>query len=317
MKKIHLATFCFILVNLAASGQNFFEKANSQIFDFAISGSANELIFPYDNIFKCIDLSDNSISRNFSTEVEAAVTRMQINSNDSLLVAGFQNGSLNIYDLNTDALISSFQDLNGNITALAISNNNFLVAAASDGGELIIYDLRINQVLNKFLETGFISDLEFSNDSRFLVSGGQFGLKMMNPNTGSILDEITLPGKKWIRGIKINSEKKQIYFAGDNGKIMLTTINSKDELSQASIVYKENIWLSDLDIIFDKNDLFLFSGFDGTIRINGAFTEYTHKIKALIYRNKFLPMDESRQIKIAFTAKDKGLYIYSAENMNL
>ena len=316
MKKINLLIISLFIISINTQSQNFFEKGESQIFDFVVSRSTNEVIFPYDYVFKFIDIHDNSISHSLSTELDEFVTRMALNMEDSLLIAGFKNGTITIYDLKNNTLISSFQVLSGNITALAISPDNSFIAASCDEEEMIIYDFRINEVLFKDDHVGFISDMEFTDDNRYLVYGGQYGLKIIESETGSMIDQIAQAKNDWIRGISINSEKKRIFFAGDDGKISSCKYSSNGELSSPYLVQDGQKWISDLDMLYIPSNTFLYSTINGRIKINGAFSKYDLKMKSIIYRNKFIETDPNKQIRIAFSVKDKGLYLYYGINLN-
>ena len=88
---------------------------------------------------------------------------------------GNKQGKLSVYDISLDKEVMAVDvDLRlGNINALAFSPDATMIATGAFDGKISIYDVTSTQLLHSwYAHNGFITDLEFSPDGKWLLSAG-------------------------------------------------------------------------------------------------------------------------------------------------
>lgn len=147
-------------------------------------------------------------NKNTGKEIDNLIHHQAINSiamgkNKEILVTGGLDKAVRIWGLRTGEIRKTIIGHTEVISEVALSDNyNFVASAAANllakKGEIKVWDIDGNLLYNLGWDTGgqsnAVNSIDFSPDSRYLVSGGEDGaLKIWDMKTGKIWKDLTEP----------------------------------------------------------------------------------------------------------------------------
>lgn len=147
--------------------------------------TADAVLVPAAERLHTLDVFDISAS----TELSAAV----ISQDGRRVYTGSFNGTLNVWDTTTGALIRSLERQSGAIIALALAPDEENVIVALNDQSLFVLDGTTGAFVRAMPSTyNYISELDVSPDGRMLLSGGRNGtLYLWDIATGTLIRRFT------------------------------------------------------------------------------------------------------------------------------
>lgn len=315
MKRLYAFFFGLLLAISFSFGQNLIPKGENEVFDFVILPGKNEIFYQENQNFNFINLETNEVYRSMPVGIDDVAIRMVPVVEDSVILVGFSNGSLGLYDVVNEILINSFKELSGKVTALDYFPAKELIAAGTDKGELMFYDLKMNEIKFILSNLNYISDVGFSNDGELLLAGGQKNMYLVNTKVGFVVDKQQFIGRNWIRGIYLKPNEDIAFSCDDARNILKWKFSTTGFSGKAERILFGNSWLTDVDGVSGDHETLAYSSVTGVVEVITAFGNYKLKKQGMIYRVKLIEV--SPMIKLAYAVKQKGIVILDAQDMSV
>ncbi|MEW5873466.1 MAG: BTAD domain-containing putative transcriptional regulator [Chloroflexota bacterium] len=114
--------------------------------------------------------------------LEAPITCLVISPNGRQALAGFQDGSLALWEIETGTEIQRFYGHPAEVNDLAFTPDGSQAVSAGGDGAVIVWDLSSGKEILRFVgHSGPVKAVDISPDGRSVVSGGFSGDSGMNP----------------------------------------------------------------------------------------------------------------------------------------
>lgn len=188
-----------------------------------LTSYANRLVStpPISKLTKHISLA-NTLDRHGDV-----VSAIAITSDGKTLASSSYDREINLWNLNSGALVQTLTGHSDWVSSVAISPNEQTLASGSYDGEIKLWNLNTGTLLRTLKgHSGVISSIAISPNGRVLASGSYDGeIKLWNLNTGALLQ--TLTGHSGaVSSIAISPNGQTLASGSYDGEIKLWSLSS-------------------------------------------------------------------------------------------
>lgn len=228
---------------------------------FALSGS-----FDYSAVLWRLDgVANKKLVRRYSKH-DGAVNAVAFVEGQNKFISAGDDGSLYLWDLNSDQLLYRFKGHLGKVLSVAVSKNGKIAASASWDRTVRLWDLKNKQQLQVFEgHKGPVNAVLISQDNKFVYSGSYDGtITKWNIKTGKKLRAVHSHG--WgINVMKWLPNQQQILFGAINGDVQIYDLLT-GKIAKILIPHERPV----LALAVSSDGEYLASGGgDGVIRVWG------------------------------------------------
>lgn len=179
-------------------------------------------------------------TKDINLAVGSDVQKVSFNSDGKLLASAHRNGTINLWDMNTNVKITSFDISQSSVEFLGITfisdkiisavisenNVNYIVNYNTENSQLLFKSEINNDVLR-------FSKYDVLNSTAFLVPVLNNKITIININSGKVIDEITR--KEPISAFSLNSESDIAGLITMTGEMTLLNLSSLMEIKRTQI----------------------------------------------------------------------------------
>ncbi len=221
-------------------------------------------------------------------DVDSQVTFLTLRSEDNLLINGYQNGQINIWNTETGELLKSIKQHTDKISHIAVSNNGNYFASGSYDGKVIIFDMNSYQKIKEIKNPSIlpynnikgkeITFLVFSSDDKYIYFGG-YNMKVLKSKISeNNIEEIFSHKKGGITCGIMSPDKKYLVIASLSD---IYFIDLRREKIKKKFHKSNNYDDFVCELLFYKDKKLLISW-----NYNGNMVFWNHKNKQIDYEIK-------------------------------
>lgn len=159
------------------------------------------------------------------------ITSISVSSDSKFIISGSEDKSVILWDIKSGKELATFVSPNNSIQSVAI-NPNLKQFACAEGeikakNKIYIWDIKEHKIVRTIEDNkGIITNLKYSSDGRYLLSGGPNELVLRDVEAGIKIRDFALP-KEALQEIGFSDDGKNIVASSGN-VIYVWNINSRE-----------------------------------------------------------------------------------------
>ena len=162
------------------------------------------------------------------TVLDEVVMAMAVSKDNKVLCAGYSNGDVKIFLIDTLELLTKFNiGEETSVYAVDISSDNKTIAVCGDDGKLTICNVE-DGIVTKTMDSYALSinSIKFLYENKYCITGDSDGkINIWKLNNGKKVFEIDT--QKSIYDIELSYDEKTVAISGDKGNIILFNLYGK------------------------------------------------------------------------------------------
>ena len=152
---------------------------------------------------------------------EGSVNAIKLNPRNNTLVVGSSEGTIEIWQLTTGNLITSWQSNSTSVNAISLSPDGNILASGSDDGSVSLWQIATGNLIRSFpAHTQSITSLVFSPDGNTLASGSWDKTVKVWQTDGKLIHTLT-GHERLVNAIAINPDGKTLASGSQDKTIRL------------------------------------------------------------------------------------------------
>ncbi|KAI9349083.1 WD40-repeat-containing domain protein [Obelidium mucronatum] len=244
-----------------------------EVTSFAVKPDGKHLVSATRSLLlNYIDLETGLVSRSWKAH-EAPVLTMAFDKTSTLVATGSADSTIRVWDVDRGHATHLFKGHHGVISALSFYNgkgNDILLASASDDCKVRVWNLKTKKcifVLDNHVSV--VRGVAFSNDGKFLVSGGRDKiLNVWELSSGELFK--TIPTHEAMEAVGLVPEATRrvlvknlslkncnmiAYTGGEKGIVRLWDLESGDCITTQKSEVNSSHEISDILLVEDKSEI--------------------------------------------------------------
>jgi WD40 repeat protein len=229
------------------------------------------------------------------------LTSLDITSDDSLIAAGSENGSIIVWNLFSKKEIINKTIITDAVRIIRISPDKKYVAIASKKGGIDVCDLKNNTTknINNNL-SGLVTDFAFIPENDFLVASLKTGKVVgINYLTGEIFFNIDAH-KAWARNVRLIPDSRKIITSGDDGFLKTWDISNTKKPRLINKLAPEKGWLTACEAVPDKS-VVICGSLSGKIFVSTEFGFDVIKLQGIPIKLRVTGCEDGKNRLIVLT----------------
>jgi len=213
---------------------------------------------------KLINAQDYTLKTN--TGHTDVITSISISTDNKYIISGSEDKSVILWDIKSGKELATFVSPNNLVKSVAFSPNTKQFACAEGDikakNKIYIWDIKEHKIVKTIEDNkGIITNLQYSSDGRYLLSGGPSELILRDVDAGIKIRDFVLP-KEPLQNIDFSADGKNIVASSEN-IIYIWNINSC-EIAKTLKGHTDKI----TNVKYSKDNKYIVSGSnDKSIRI--------------------------------------------------
>ena len=225
-----------------------------------------------------------------------AITTLDSSIDGNIIITGSIDKTIKIWSLKNKKLLRTIRGHIKKISSVALSTNGNIIASSSSDGTIRIWDIKTGQQLQILKNINPVKKAILTPDDNQIISIDEGEtIKIWDVRTGKLLNELggLFSGghTKVINNIAVSSDNKYIVSVGDDGKLILWDMKTKENL----YIFK-NIYGIDTISFSPDNTIIAFETYK-TLNFLNIENKKTHKVDInKINGIKFEPFSDIKEI---------------------
>lgn len=179
------------------------------------------------------------------TDGTGYITSVSISADNSIMAAGYSDGSVIVYNLVESKVIYTIKENFSFITMVEFSPDCTLLAISGAGPESLLFNVKNGNIHMRIPgHKGWTRSITFNMDSEKVITCGDDSMAVIYDIAKYIVPyEIkrTRLWPSWVIGASYLSDNKSVVYATMNGKILVETIFNSETINLKSIIYKLHV----------------------------------------------------------------------------
>ena len=196
------------------------DRSRSQVKNIAFSPDGQRLATAGQHV-KLWDVSNQTEVA--TLQHESYVWALAFSPDGRLLAAGDGEGSVKIWDIQKQQVISQLAGDTRSVYAVTFSPDGRTLATAGYQGKITLWTVSNSEILGTLENRGTVYTLDFSPDGKALASTGYSAVTLWSVNSGKELT--SLAGHSgWVYGTAFSPDSTTLASSGDDGTVRLQNI---------------------------------------------------------------------------------------------
>ena len=189
------------------------------------------------------------------------------------VVSGYSDGTVRICEVASGRAVKELHGSQTSAYSSAFSNNGRYVASISRYGTVQIWDAKTGDCIHTSqVQSGGVSQVTFSPDDKYVLSGWQNGFQIWDVKTGSLVTESRQQHDREVVSMAFSHDGKLVATGSCDNTIRLWDARNGEQVLSPFIGHTGSV----CSVAFSPDDLTVASGSeDGTVRVWNVMTGQT------------------------------------------
>lgn len=306
--------FVFLFVVNAKEKYTVFPTDDKIIFDICFFDNGEKLAVADNTDIKIFSVKTQQLLKTLPNGHSDRILTIDISEDNTLLVSGGRDGTVVIWNLQTQSNTLNISLKDAIATSVNISPDNNHLIIGDSHGNIILYD--IEKQIQSFQINAHkkdITSVKFSPDGKIFASASADKTIHIYSSEDGKLIAILEGHKSWVRDIQFDQDGRQLVSCGDDSNVLFWNLKNLENIKSKKIKYSGVNWLTCIDLC-EKDNTYAIGSSDGKIFIIADIVNYETKIKGTINKLLFLP-GSSSELKVVLATQKLGVVLISAKNM--